>query len=209
MVAIMNLNIKDADNLLRKLIERDLTTDKNLLNPENFYSHSRGVSNISYLVGCALLYNGINVDVDLSRVSGLLHDSGKVVITQAERRNDPELVFDSIYGFYYLKEMGYSEIAEVIKPSFTTKEMLELRPNIFQDIEASALEPVTWEQKIVVYGDAHINGRGEYVTFDKRLIDIKSRYEKSSVLVRSLEIGGEKRLRELNYEIGEKSGLLL
>jgi len=203
------LSILDGDRLLKKLIHEDKKTNRNLKDPKSFYKHSRGVSNLSYLVSCAYEHQGINVDVELTQVSALLDDVGKIVPTSYEREKDPDLIFDSIYGASYLKKIGLPEIADVIKPSFTTRELIKLKPKLFPDIKPDDLIPKTPEQKIVVYADTHIAGSGRYVFPNERVEDIKKRYKKNSLIVQSLDIGGEKRLKNLSYEIERVAGLLI
>jgi len=201
-----HLSILDADRLLKKLIRGDKKTNQNL-DPESFYKHSRVASNFSYLVSCAYEHQGINVDVELIRVSALLHDIGKPVVKPSEREKDPELIFDSIYGERYLEEIGLPEIADVIRPSFTTYELIQLKPKLFPKIKPRDLIPKTNKQKIVVYADTHITGSGKYVSFNQRMRDMRERYGEGSLIVQSLDIGGEERLRKLNYEVEGKAGL--
>jgi hypothetical protein len=203
----------NANALLKELISEDRKRARpNLKSPDNFYNHSKGVSNVSYMVGCSILYNRADyMDAGLAGVAGLLHDIGKVVSTEDEREKDPELIFDSYYGSRFLEKLGYCEIADVIRPAFTTKELMELRPGIVQegDAEADRFIPRTLEQKVVVYADARTTGYGSYVSLDMRIKDITQRYPEESLLVRSLYSGGEERLRCISREIEEKAGLLI
>jgi putative nucleotidyltransferase with HDIG domain len=188
----------------KDLLERLVREDKRLV-PESFIPHSMGVSNIAYHIGRLLLQNGYKVDVDLARVGGLLHDCGKRVVTTDEMKKDPELLFDNVYGYNYLKENGYPEVADVILPNFTNKELYILKPELFPpDIKPEQLEPKNHEQKLVVYGDTHTDSYGNRVSFNWRLDEIKNNYKFNSLLMESLNIGGEIRLRDLNYEINKK-----
>jgi len=197
-------SIEDGKKLLKRLIRGD----KNPV-PESFIPHSVETSNIAHLVGCALYHNGYNIDLALARVSALLHDIGKRVVTPDQMKDDPELVLDGIYGYKYLKGIGYHEVADVILPNFTNKEEYELGSDMFPpEITPEQLIPKTYEQKLVVYADTHVTGEGNYVSFNQRMSDIRRRYEKDSLLIKSLDIGGEARLKNLNNEINEKAGLM-
>ena len=201
----MNLHpdILEGEKLLKGLIERDRKNNKHLKNPELFYKHSKGASNVSYFVSCAFNYQGINVDVELTQVAGLLHDIGKIVATPQEYENDSDLILDSAYGAMYLEKMGLPEIAETIRPSFTSYELIKLKPGLYPNIELSDFIPKEDEQKIVVYSDIHTAGNGSYVSFNGRMADIRKRYG-DSLLTKSLDVGGEVRLRNLNDEIEGK-----
>ena len=195
---------QDTDEFLRKAIERDRQGTKNLQSHENFYNHSKGVSKSAYSTACTLSDQGRENDTNLVRISGLLHDIGKAIATPEYREKDPELIFDSIYGYEWLIKMGLPKVAETIFPSFTLKELMDLQPDIFPeyaDGRIELLEPVTLEQKLVVYGDAYIDGQGNVVTFEQRMGDMRTRYSPDSLLVKSLDMGGEERLRVLCEEI--------
>lgn len=205
--------ISDADKMLKILIERDRKIInggfKSLSNPEAFYNHSRCVSNSGYLMGCGLYRKQYSINPELVQVSALLHDVGKCVYTAHLIEKDPDLEFDSIVGADYLESLGYKEVADVIRPSFVTKEMLELKPDMFPDINPKSLEPETWEQKVVVYADAHVTGRGSIVSLDERISDIRKRYDPDSLIIRALDKkGGRWRLRNLSEEIEDAIGLL-
>jgi putative nucleotidyltransferase with HDIG domain len=191
------IDYKDADKLLRDAIG----STSNLKTPDNFYRHSIGVAETAYFTALRLSVIGKKSDSDLVRVSGLLHDIGKAVVTPESKQRDPELIFDCIHGYKYLMEQGLDEIARTILPGFTLKELMELEPEIFPEYAEYELDPVTWEQKLVVYGDCHTDGRGEPVTFEDRIRDIKHRYQPDSLLIRSLREGGEDRLMALSEEI--------
>ena len=205
----MSLSTLEGDKLLKRLIREDKKTNRNLRNPEQFYKHSKRVSNLSYLVSCAFEHRGIDIDVELTQDSGLLHDIGKIVTTPSDRKKDPDLIFDSIYGAKFLKKMGLYKIADVIRPSFTTYELMKLKSKLFPDIKLDDLIPKTPEQKIVVCADTRISGGGRYVSPNERMRDIRERYGKNSLIVQSLDIGGEERLKSLNYEIERVAGLLI
>jgi len=203
-----------ANRLLKELIREDRKTNQNLKEPELFYKHLSEASDLSYKVGCVLCYQGINVDVELTQVSALFHDIGKVVATPLEREKDPKLIFDSIHGERYLKKIGLPEIADVIRPSFTTYELIKLKPNLFPEIKPHDLIPKTPEQETVVYVDIHTPGRPTsvgswYVSFNERMKYMRETYGENSLIVQSFDIGGEERLRRLNYKIEKKIGLLI
>ncbi len=195
---------QDADEFFREVIERDRQGNRNLQNFRNFYNHSEGVSNVAYSRACMLSDRGRENDTNLVRISGLLHDIGKAVVTPESRKKDPDLIFDSIHGYEYLMGKGLSGIARTIFPSFSLKELMELCPDIFPEYaggRTEPLEPVTWEQRLVVYGDARVSGRGDEVTFDQRMTDMRTRYASDSLLVKSLDMGGEQRMIVLCEEI--------
>jgi len=202
---MVKLSIRNGKKLLKKLIQEDKRQV-----PESFISHSTRVSNVAYLAGCGLLYNGIDVDVDLSRVSALLHDVGKRVASSDEVKKDPGFVFDHVYGYRYLKKIGYPEIADIILPGFTSKELYKLRPGMyFPEIKPEQLELKTYEQKLVTYGDMHVTGEGNYVSFNQRIAELRRKRRQDSLLMESLDNGGEERLRKLDHEINEKLVLLI
>jgi hypothetical protein len=203
------LSILDGDRLLKKLIREDKETNRNLKDPQSFYDHSIGTSNLSYRVSCAFEHQGGDANIELTRVSALLHDIGKIVATPQEREKDPDLIFDSIYGVKYLEKMNLYKLGDIIEPSFTTYELIKLKPKLFPDIKLDDLIPKTPEQKIVVYADTHIAGSGRHVSFNERMRDMRERYVKNSLIVQSLDTGGEERLKSLKYEIEGVAGLLI
>lgn len=192
---------KDAEKLLLEAISSDAAGNRYLNGHEGFYLHSAGVGEMAYMKAKRLLANGADNDPKLVHVSGLLHDIGKVVASRESWEMDPSLIFDSIHGYEYLMKMGHPEVAKTIFPSFTLKEMMEMEPKIFPDYVDYQLEPKTWEQKLIVYGDAHVDGNGYIVSFDERMEDIRSRYPSDSLLIKSIDSGGEERLRKICREI--------
>ena len=205
-----DFSIVDADMLLKKLICEDRKkTRPNLKSTDNFYNHCNGVGNNSYMLSCTLRYKGFDTEPELVGAAGLLHDIGKIVATPDEHDRDPELVLDSIYGSNHMAKLGYYEIADIIRPSFTTKELLELKPDKFPELNPEDFIPKDLKQKTVVYFDTRVAGNGNCVSFKDRMADIRNRYNKDSLLVKSLDIGGEARLRDLNREIEKKAGLII
>jgi len=191
---------QDADEFLTDAIEKDRYGNKNLNSHDNYRKHCQTVGEQSRIKAVRIAAE-YDVDIELASISGLLHDIGKIVVTPESKKKDPDLIFDSIHGYEYLVENGLEDIATTIFPSFTLLEMMRMYPDIFPEYADHKLEPVTMEQMIVVYGDCHVNGSGELVSFDKRMGDIRKRYPSDSIMVRSLDNGGEQRLRALSQEI--------
>ena len=198
-------SISWAEELLKKLILEDKRPV-----PDSFIPHSIGVHNVTYLASCGLLYKSYDVDVELARVSALLHDIGKRVATPDEIKKDPGLVFDNIYGYNYLRKIGHPEIANIILPNFTSKELYELRPDMYPpEIKPEQLELRTDEQKLVTYGDMHVTADGNYVSFNQRMHYLRRWRSQDSLLIESFDNGGEERLKKVNDEINEKLGIIV
>ncbi len=195
----------NAENALGAEISRNARYKKNLGDMDSFYNHSINVGRLAYMTSLRMIGKASGIEPEEVYASGVFHDIGKLYAEGGDE--DPELLFDGIYGYNYLKREGRNKMADNILPSFTLKELIELKGGSFMGFECTDVIPVTWPQKIVVYSDCMIDGKGNYVKFDKRMEDISDRYEEDSLMMLSLENGGRERLRELCEEIGKLTGI--
>ena len=120
--------------------------------PSNVIGHCKSVCKVAEEVADKLIGNGIKVNKDLVIASALLHD-----IERHKKDHINE-------GAKLLKEMGFPEIAVIIK-----KHSLYL-------IEENDVQPKTIEEKIVFYADKRAKG-SKIVSLEERFEDLKERYK--------------------------------
>ncbi|MHA1449692.1 MAG: HD domain-containing protein [Candidatus Hodarchaeales archaeon] len=104
--------------------------------------HSIHVAKMSYHIARKIAFLGINIDVNLTEIGGLLHDIG---------RSRTHAIDHGIAGGKILREYGYGELAEIaerhIGGGISKKEAVTL------GLPAGEYEPETIEQKVVCYAD--------------------------------------------------------
>ena len=127
--------------------EKALSILKNLC-PENVVEHCLAVSNYAYELALSIKNKGYNVDVELVRLGGLLHDIG---------RSKTHGIEHGVVGAEILRELGFDEkialIAERhIGAGITKEEAIEL------GLPPKDYIPITLEEKIVAHADNLIFG---------------------------------------------------
>ncbi|MEO2117998.1 MAG: TIGR00295 family protein [Methanocaldococcus sp.] len=127
--------------------ERALSILKNLC-PENVVEHCLAVSEYAYELALAIKNKGYDVDVELVRLGGLLHDIG---------RSKTHGIEHGVVGAEILRELGFDEklalIAERhIGAGITKEEAIEL------GLPPKDYLPITLEEKIVAHADNLIFG---------------------------------------------------
>lgn len=142
--------------------EKALSILKNLC-PENVVEHCLAVSEYAYELALAIKNKGYNVDVELVRLGGLLHDIG---------RSKTHGIEHGVVGAEILRELGFDEkialIAERhIGAGITKEEAIEL------GLPPKDYIPITLEEKIVAHADNLIFG-AERVEID----DVIKKFEK-------------------------------
>lgn len=125
-MSFMNrINTNKAISLMKKY-----GADNNLIN------HCRQVSRIAFFLAKRMKNNGYDVNVNLVKYAGLLHDIGKGMA----KRNK---LGHGALGYEILVKEGYPEIAEVV----LTHSIKSIKDE----------EMKTWEQKIVNYADRRVD----------------------------------------------------
>jgi uncharacterized protein len=142
--------------------ERALSILKELC-PKNVVEHCLAVSDYAYELALAIKNNGYDVDVELVRLGGLLHDIG---------RSKTHGIEHGVVGAEILRELGFDErlalIAERhIGAGITKEEAIEL------GLPPKDYLPITLEEKIVAHADNLIFGT-ERVDID----DVIKKFEK-------------------------------
>ncbi len=127
--------------------EKVLSILKNLC-PENVVEHCLAVSEYAYELALAIKNKDYNVDVELVRLGGLLHDIG---------RSKTHGIEHGVVGAEILRELGFDEkialIAERhIGAGITKEEAIEL------GLPPKDYIPITLEEKIVAHADNLIFG---------------------------------------------------
>jgi uncharacterized protein len=127
--------------------ERALSILKELC-PKNVVEHCLAVSDYAYELALAIKNNGYDVDVELVRLGGLLHDIG---------RSKTHGIEHGIVGAEILRDLGFDErlalIAERhIGAGITKEEAIEL------GLPPKDYLPITLEEKIVAHADNLIFG---------------------------------------------------
>ena len=127
--------------------ERALSILKELC-PKNVVEHCLAVSDYAYELALAIKNNGYDVDVELVRLGGLLHDIG---------RSKTHGIEHGVVGAEILRELGFDErialIAERhIGAGITKEEAIEL------GLPPKDCLPITLEEKIVAHADNLIFG---------------------------------------------------
>ena len=122
--------------------ERALSILKELC-PKNVVEHCLAVSDYAYELALAIKNNGYDVDVELVRLGGLLHDIG---------RSKTHGIEHGVVGAEILRELGFDErlalIAERhIGAGITKEEAIEL------GLPPKDYLPITLEEKIVAHAD--------------------------------------------------------
>lgn len=127
--------------------EKALSILKNLCS-ENVVEHCLAVSEYAYELALAIKNKGYEVDVELVRLGGLLHDIG---------RSRTHGIEHGVVGAEILRELGFDEklalIAERhIGAGITKEEAIEL------GLPPKDYLPITLEEKIVAHADNLIFG---------------------------------------------------
>ena len=127
--------------------EKALSILKNLC-PENVVNHCIAVSEYAYELALAIKNRGYEVDVELVKLGGLLHDIG---------RSKTHGIEHGVVGAEILRELGFDEklalIAERhIGAGITKEEAIEL------GLPPKDYIPITLEEKIVAHADNLIFG---------------------------------------------------
>ena len=147
--------------------ERALSILKELC-PKNVVEHCLAVSDYAYELALAIKNNGYDVDVELVRLGGLLHDIG---------RSKTHGIDHGVVGAEILRELGFDErlalIAERhIGAGITKEEAIEL------GLPPKDYLPVTLEEKIVAHADNLIFGT-ERVEIDDVIKKFEKRLDKN------------------------------
>ncbi|ACV24845.1 TIGR00295 family protein [Methanocaldococcus fervens] len=127
--------------------EKALSILKSLC-PENVVEHCLAVSEYAYELALAIKNNGYDVDVELVKLGGLLHDIG---------RSKTHGIEHGVVGAEILRKLGFDEklalIAERhIGAGITKEEAIEL------GLPPKDYVPTTLEEKIVAHADNLIFG---------------------------------------------------
>ncbi len=120
--------------------------------PSNVIGHCKAVCKVAEEVADRLIGKGIKVNKELVIAAALLHD--------IERHKKDHIS----KGARLLKEMGFPEIAKVIKK------------HSLHQIEENEVQPKTIEEKIVFYADKKAKG-SKIVSLKERFEDLKKRYK--------------------------------
>ena len=120
--------------------------------PSNIIEHCKAVCKVAEEVADRLIGKGMKVNKELVIAASLLHD-----IERHKKDHIDE-------GARLLKEMGFPEIAEIIK-----------KHSLYQ-IEESDVQPKTIEEKIVFYADKRAKG-SKIVSLEERFEDLEKRYK--------------------------------
>ena len=147
--------------------ERALSILKELC-PKNVVEHCLAVSDYAYELALAIKNNGYDVDVELVKLGGLLHDIG---------RSKTHGIEHGIVGAEILRELGFDErlalIAERhIGAGIIKEEAIEL------GLPPKDYIPITLEEKIVAHADNLIFG-SERVDMDAVIKKFEKRLGKN------------------------------
>ena len=154
--------------------ERALSILKELC-PKNVVEHCLAVSDYAYELALAIKNNGYDVDVELVRLGGLLHDIG---------RSKTHSIEHGVVGAEILRDLGFDErlalIAERhIGAGITKEEAIEL------GLPPKDYLPVTLEEKIVAHADNLIFGT-ERVEIDAVIKKFEKRLGKHHPSIRRI-----------------------
>jgi uncharacterized protein len=154
--------------------ERALSILKELC-PKNVVEHCLAVSDYAYELALAIKNNGYDVDVELVRLGGLLHDIG---------RSKTHGIEHGVVGAEILRDLGFDErlalIAERhIGAGITKEEAIEL------GLPPKDYLPVTLEEKIVAHADNLIFGT-ERVEIDAVIEKFEKRLGKNHPSIRRI-----------------------
>lgn len=154
--------------------EKALSILKNLCS-ENVVEHCLAVSEYAYELALAIKNKGYEVDVELVRLGGLLHDIG---------RSRTHGIEHGVVGAEILRELGFDEklalIAERhIGAGITKEEAIEL------GLPPKDYLPITLEEKIVAHADNLIFGT-KRVEIDDVIKNLKKDWAKIILQLREL-----------------------
>ena len=154
--------------------ERALSILKELC-PKNVVEHCLAVSDYAYELALAIKNNGYDVDVELVRLGGLLHDIG---------RSKTHGIEHGVVGAEILRDLGFDErlalIAERhIGAGITKEEAIEL------GLPPKDYLPITLEEKIVAHADNLIFGT-ERVEIDAVIEKFEKRLGKNHPSIRRI-----------------------
>lgn len=119
--------------------------------PSNVVEHCKAVCKIAEEITNRLVKNGIKINKKLVIAASLLHD-----IQRGEKDHVVE-------GVKVIREIGFPEVAEVIKKHTLYK------------LESQLNQPKTYEEKIVFYADKRVK-ENKVVSLEERFKDLKERY---------------------------------
>jgi uncharacterized protein len=155
--------------------------------PQNIIEHCRAVSKKAVQIAEAIKKNGWDVDVELVRIAGLLHDLGRSRTHEIEH---------GIESGKILRELGYPEIAQTAERHCTL---------LFKRIP---LEDMSIEEKIICYADGVIEGSCE-VSFEERHKAVVER-RKAHGKHKEVELFNETKpkydimVKDVEYKMGHK-----
>lgn len=178
------MNYEEALGLARRLIEEN---PGNLQEPDNFLLH----------LGDSYEIARETVDAAVSRYPGLGRHLFKEEIALAGGLHDigrplrQDQLFHELRGASYLEqkglEMGVADsltdvfrLAQMFRSHYVVAEQFADPENVrereeFEPLDSCLLVPRTWQEAIVVYAELS-NVRGERMSIQKRIEDIKQRY---------------------------------
>ena len=124
--------------------------------PDNVIAHLKAVCDFSEKVMDIVEKRSIKVNRELVKAAALLHDVKKLSPNH------------ELTGSEYIKSLGYSEVANLIKKHGLSK------------LNDEDFIPKTWEEKIVFYSDKRLKN-DKIVSVDERFEDIRKRYKRDII----------------------------
>jgi uncharacterized protein len=150
--------------------------------PSNVINHCKAVSRTAVGIAKKLTKNGVNIDLELVRIGGLLHDIGR----SKTHSINHALIGSEIAQSYNLPRSVINIIERHIGSGITAEEASKL------GLPKRDFIPITLEEKIVSYADKLID--------KDQKVDFKEAYEKFASEL-GLDHPAVPRLKELHKEI--------
>lgn len=197
-----NLDLDEAKSLLAEITDISHKELSNIKNPASYFLHCDTIAETSKSVIYVINRNYPVLEEILESEKGayfgLVHDFIRTIV------NDDGQKIHEIIALKYLQDKGLEDIAYATALHFVAPEMLKILQDEgkFLDIKqkkSNYLDILTIADAICT--TKNLGKKDILLGFEERVKDIRERYTEEHLLIKSMNIGGEERLRNLTKKI--------